>query len=194
MPKFNDRIKVKSMCIVSHNTPKFKNYVIDLSIITDTNQYYEYEIKIVADTLTPMLCRRLRSIFADFQLFKNTDICVVDTMSEYHPFLQFLLIECQQIMCPIKMVSIHKIFKRIINRNVKFKKRTSNKKLETGIMTIKSMQYIWQKIIDHKKCNWITENYVTNIMQKLPKRKQRQKQLLRITTYYQQIKERLREH
>lgn len=83
------------------------------------------------------------------------------------------------------MVSIHKIFKRIINRNVKFKKRTSNKKLETGIMTIKSMQYIWQKIIDHKKCNWITENYVTNIMQKLPKRKQRQKQLLRITTYYQ---------
>lgn len=189
MPKFNNRIKVKSMCVVSHHTPKFKNRMVDISIVTDDNQYYEYEIKILADTLTYMVCKRLRSIFADFQLFKNTDVCVLDTMPESHPFFQFLCTECQQIMCHVKVVSINKIFKRIMIKNTNFKKRTSNrtvnKKLETGdVMTIKSMQYIWQKLLEHKKCKWINENYDVNTIQKLSKKKRRQKQLLRIITYY----------
>lgn len=124
--------------------------VIDLAILTSNNDYIEYTLEFRQKFLTPTVSRRIRSLFADYIIDKNSDIMVNDRLTEHHPLYQYFMILHQHIQFKLGALTLDRIVGRI---SYYYMKKTYSKRF---------FKRVWKLIIERGQCPWITEsvNYI----------------------------------
>ena len=148
---------------------------LDLAILTDSNQYIEYEIDFRSNKLSKWTLRRIRSIFEPYYLDIRSDVMVNKLLDENQAFYQYLMILKQHIGFKLQHVDL----KRVLNRIFYFFEKFKAKKPQFAI--------VWRRIIDSRRCSWITQQIEYQIQNKGPTDADRIR-TVRITMFYMVVK------
>lgn len=138
-----NRIRLK---YVYANKRTLKNDVIDIALLTIDNQYIEYTMSFKQTYLTMYVSKRIRSVFSDYIIDRNTDIALNDQITESHPLYQYFMILHQHIDFKFAIIDLNKIVNRI------------NYYYTSKCCTKRNFNKVWNLIIENGQCPWIDAN------------------------------------
>ncbi len=119
---------------------------IDLSILTDNNQYVEYTLDFKHPHLTKWVAKRIRSLFEPYLIDSKTDIMVSPSMNDTHPLYLYFMILRQHIGFRLSAVDIDKMVGRI---HYFYTRKSADKS---------KFNAVWKRVIESKQCPWITQS------------------------------------
>ena len=157
----------------------FKKYgTVDISILTDSNQYIEYNVEFRSKIITKWVGKRIRSLFEPYLIDFKTDIAVSPLLDEDHPLYVYFMFLRQQIGFRLSGVDISKAVSRI---HYYFTRKAATKS---------KFNVVWKKVIACNQCPWITQQIEYQLQNKGPAAAHRIR-ITRLTMFYLVVKNHL---
>ena len=155
--------------------PQRRMQGLEISMLTDDNSYFEYNLELRSTKLTKYVGRRIRSLFQPFLLDSKTDVIVNPLLDESHLFYQYLMFVRQHVGFRLSTATTD----RIVSRVHYFFKRKPAKACQ--------FKKVWNETIESEACPWITKNVEFQLQNKSETLAQRTRRT-RLAMFYLVVK------